>query len=386
LKKNKYQIDLLIPAYNAEATLEECLDSVFSLKLNEHQLNVYVIDNASTDKTSLIAKKFNLNLLHCPKRGRSVARNYGLHASNSELVAFVDSDVVLDNNWLLNLIELFSHESIGGVQGQVIPKRSTFVDNYIYHYKEVTTNSLFIEMESREGNYPLIDTAACIYRRKTLLSVKGFDESLPFHEDKDLSLRLVAKGFSIRSALSAHAFKAANRTPLAYLTRTIESSKTLAQYSVTHFHYKYFTHLKSFNHLNSLKGFKKLNWKIRTFARLVSLLDQLTYFFSFSYFYFTNRSKHSWSYSLSKTNLLLPLAIKDGIPYAFSPSTSFYLSHATLILYQRGKIPKLINDIKLIKWFEAYLNGEAKTMCEEFDYFYENEAFVPQTSLTMQKH
>ncbi|WP_455674255.1 glycosyltransferase family 2 protein [Phocaeicola sp.] len=92
-------ISFIIPAFNAEQYVTECVDSIMSLRLADFE--IWVVDDGSTDATSLVVetqlKRWNserkyVNLLQQRNAGVSVARNVALAQSTKEWVTFVDAD------------------------------------------------------------------------------------------------------------------------------------------------------------------------------------------------------------------------------------------------------------------------------------------------------
>ena len=89
----KYSV--IIPAYNAEATIERCLQNL--LKQKREDVEIIVINDGSTDKTSDIINSIavsnkNVICLHQANRGVSNARNHGLLHASGTYITFVDSD------------------------------------------------------------------------------------------------------------------------------------------------------------------------------------------------------------------------------------------------------------------------------------------------------
>ena len=92
----KYSIDVIVPAFNAEDTIERCLNSLLNQKYEN--LRVIIIDDGSNDNTnsivSEICKSSNGKALLVTQQnaGVSVARNKGLEISNADFIGFVDAD------------------------------------------------------------------------------------------------------------------------------------------------------------------------------------------------------------------------------------------------------------------------------------------------------
>ncbi len=86
------RFSVIIPAYNAAATLARAVESVFAQSWPAHEL--IVIDDGSTDNTLQVARKFADKVLaiHQPNAGVSIARNRGAEAATGDWLAFLDAD------------------------------------------------------------------------------------------------------------------------------------------------------------------------------------------------------------------------------------------------------------------------------------------------------
>ena len=92
----KILVSVIVPVYNVQDYIEKCLDSLVNQTLK--QLEVIVVDDGSTDRTSLIVddyqKKYNamIKVIHKKNEGVSIARNVGLESATGEYIGFLDSD------------------------------------------------------------------------------------------------------------------------------------------------------------------------------------------------------------------------------------------------------------------------------------------------------
>lgn len=103
------KISVIVPAYNAEKTIERCLKSI--LKQTYHNLEVIVVNDGSTDSTELIISKIEKNdvrvhLITIENGGVSHARNVGIDNASGEYITFVDSDDYIDEEMYASLMEL----------------------------------------------------------------------------------------------------------------------------------------------------------------------------------------------------------------------------------------------------------------------------------------
>lgn len=105
------RISIIIPVYNAEKYICECVESLYRQGLEETFFEVILINDGSTDKSmeiisSLIEKHSNLLLINQTNQGVSIARNNGLQKAQGEYVWFVDADDLIVDNCLPQLLDL----------------------------------------------------------------------------------------------------------------------------------------------------------------------------------------------------------------------------------------------------------------------------------------
>lgn len=105
--RTKKSISVIIPAYNAERTIDRCLKSILSQSFLD--FDVYVVNDGSTDNTKNVLKKYttypNIFIFNKNNGGVSNARNYALKFVDSQFVVFVDSDDYVEKDYLKHLIE-----------------------------------------------------------------------------------------------------------------------------------------------------------------------------------------------------------------------------------------------------------------------------------------
>lgn len=105
------KLSIIIPAYNAEAYLPQCLDSILA---QEHKdCEVIVVDDGSTDGTAALLECYpDVKVVHQENHGMSTARNRGLDEAQGEYILFVDSDDLLTAGALETLVAELSGEDI----------------------------------------------------------------------------------------------------------------------------------------------------------------------------------------------------------------------------------------------------------------------------------
>lgn len=99
-------ISIIVPVYNVEKYLHECLDSILNWSFTHWE--AILIDDGSSDNSGSICDEYAANdarfeVIHKQNEGVSVARNVGLDKAQGEWCWFVDSDDVIDSNTPVNL-------------------------------------------------------------------------------------------------------------------------------------------------------------------------------------------------------------------------------------------------------------------------------------------
>lgn len=96
----KIDLTIVVPIYNVEEYLEECLESLYKLRINKE---VILVNDGSTDNSYLIMKKYKDSnaketiIINQKNQGLSSARNTGLKIATGEYIAFIDSDDFIDS-------------------------------------------------------------------------------------------------------------------------------------------------------------------------------------------------------------------------------------------------------------------------------------------------
>lgn len=188
-------LSVVIPVYNSEKTIIQCLNSVVEQGDVGIELEIVIINDGSTDGSDSLIKEFiekHPGIVIKYKRkengGVSRARNLGIQLSSGTWIAFLDSDDIWLPNKLssqLNIIKSssFNIDFIGCARNNEV--LSIFGKKIIYLHK-ATITELLIKM------FPQTSTA--IVRRDLLIQVGCYDETMTHAEDGDLWLRLCQNG------------------------------------------------------------------------------------------------------------------------------------------------------------------------------------------------
>ncbi len=168
-------ISIVIPAFNEEKLLPECLES---LRNQDYAggYEIIVVDNGSTDDTARVAAGFGAKVVSCISRGVVYARQAGAQAASGDIIIQGDADTVYLRDWLTRIASYFSaHPKTVALAGAYVYKdppgwaRFEYSGRYIMN---IIGLLLF-------GRPVYISGANFAFRREAFLKTKGYDaESL----------------------------------------------------------------------------------------------------------------------------------------------------------------------------------------------------------------
>ena len=192
MKKN---IDVVIPCYNVEDNIEDCIKSLCNQSLSKNKYNCYFINDHSDDSTGIILDKYkrleNINVIHHKEnQGLAIARNKGIKAGDSEMIAFLDGDMVVKKNWLESFLPYFNESVIAVMGDNVAPQNISLNPVEKYYFGNMRGARRYRDGEIIPFQYMLFGNA--MLRRTVLQECGYFDESMKRYggEDTDLSARI----------------------------------------------------------------------------------------------------------------------------------------------------------------------------------------------------
>lgn len=121
MTKNLPTLDVVVPCYNEADTIGTCLDGL--LKQSDSIERIIIVDNNSTDETVEIVRKYqkkqsNIDILTEPKQGVQFARNTGLDAAKSDIIARIDADTIVLDGWAQAIRSYYGkHDRVGASSG-----------------------------------------------------------------------------------------------------------------------------------------------------------------------------------------------------------------------------------------------------------------------------
>ena len=180
-KKSK-TLSFIIPAKNEEEHLGRCLKSLFVSIGDRSDCEIIVIDNGSTDNTAEIARSAGVRLFNRPGMTVSALRNLGARVAEGKLLAFVDADVTVAEDWVETALKLMRPGGVAMVgTSPGIPEDSRWV---------ARAWQLQVLARRQRCRRQWLESMNMVVRKEVFQSVGGFDETLVTCEDVDLGYKI----------------------------------------------------------------------------------------------------------------------------------------------------------------------------------------------------
>lgn len=185
---------MLLPIYNVEKYLSDCLDSLLDQDISKCEYEIICVNDGSTDNSLKILKKYekennNIKVIDTPNRGVSAARNTAIDMANGEYLWMVDPDDKVRSNCLCDLLEsivgqealFFGYGIIFEDDNGLKNEKLQFSINKIYERK----NMFPLNLSSEPGFYEKGCYVWGMIIKKEFLSKHNirFNEKISFQED-----------------------------------------------------------------------------------------------------------------------------------------------------------------------------------------------------------
>lgn len=186
-------VSVIIPAYNEEQSISDCLQSLVNQKTSL-EFEVIVVNNNSTDSTVNVINKYkdklNLKIVNQLVKGRGAARQKGFEIASGDILLSTDADTLVSPNWIEKLSNSLKENNVVAVTQACKITDCGLVTNAVFNFLQpffMRIYRLFF------GHYFLSGFGFAIYR-KTYIKSGGFNKKLNAQEDVDLSFRVSKLG------------------------------------------------------------------------------------------------------------------------------------------------------------------------------------------------
>lgn len=201
-------LSILIPVYNAEAYLEDCLESVTSQ--DYANIEIICIDDGSTDRSHSILEEWQrkddrIIILQQENRGPSAARNKGIKASSGDYIAFVDADDIVKHNIYTKSIDIIKENELDALlfAFETFPcgciRQHNFPTNVVMDYHQLFASNAHIQSSN-----DLCFSVRIIFRSSVIKDNHlEFDEEIRYGEDMVFNIEAICNSKRIMTISDA---------------------------------------------------------------------------------------------------------------------------------------------------------------------------------------
>ncbi|MDR0885414.1 MAG: glycosyltransferase [Clostridiales Family XIII bacterium] len=192
----KPYFSIIVPMYNVDKYLKQCLDSIISQKFDSFE--IVIVDDGSTDNSSCIANKYiekydNIQLITQVNGGLSSARNVGIKYANGKFLIFLDSDDLMCENYLNQIYNVLikrpnidilceGHYNFRDTITEAIPVPIKYTDDIVEGGSAV---EILADLFRNNGNQ-IVLVGRTVYRKSLIMDNNiCFDITMRYAEDTD---------------------------------------------------------------------------------------------------------------------------------------------------------------------------------------------------------
>jgi glycosyltransferase involved in cell wall biosynthesis len=211
---NAARVSVIVPAYNAGATLDHCLAALRAQSRPPDE--IIVVDDGSTDDTPEVARCHGARVIRQANAGPAAARNAGAREARGDLLLFTDADCAPAPDWVERLVAPFADSAVAGAKGVYQTTQMEPVARFV----QIEYEDKYDRMRGQE-RIDFVDTYAAAYRRDLFLQAGGFDTAFPTAsvEDQEVSFRLAQAGHWLVFVPDARVAHIHDRTVAEYVRR-----------------------------------------------------------------------------------------------------------------------------------------------------------------------
>ncbi len=182
---NKPFVSVVVPAYNEEKYIGDCIDSLVRQDFPKQNYEVILVDNNCTDKTVSIAKKRGIKIVKEKRQGLVFALIKGIEESKGDIVVILNADCEASPSWLSRIVgEYRKNPSVVGVSNLIDYQPKNFLATLAQFFSDLGVLFVFKNMIGGHMSF----------RKDAYLKVGGYSSNILMSEDVYISKKLKKVG------------------------------------------------------------------------------------------------------------------------------------------------------------------------------------------------
>lgn len=197
-------VTFLVPAYNEEEYVEECLESLIGQDYPSEKLEIIAINDGSKDGTLEKMKNYKdrIQIVDKENSGKASSLNYALDRVETEIVGCMDADSFADENFVRNMVGYFDDKDVKGVTPAMkVLNPVTWPQKIMW--AEFIYNVLLRKMFSIFDSQWVMPGPGSLYEAEYLKDLGGWDEET-LTEDMEIAFRMFKHGGKLKNSTNAY--------------------------------------------------------------------------------------------------------------------------------------------------------------------------------------
>ncbi|HAZ10986.1 MAG: hypothetical protein A2047_00400 [Omnitrophica bacterium GWA2_41_15] len=206
MRETSPSVNIVVVNYNGKQYLKDCLSSLLRLNYPENKIKILMVDNCSDDgSVDFVKDNFqSVKIIQNDINNYARANNLGLKESRGEYIAFINNDIEVDKDWLIELLKVMDKEErAGAAGGKILLKDGKIQSTGHEEYPNFYWGDRGFRQQDKD-QYGKIEEvislcgAAILFRKTCLDEIGVFDEDFVMYlEDIDMCFRAAKKKWKI---------------------------------------------------------------------------------------------------------------------------------------------------------------------------------------------
>lgn len=192
MTQKQLKVSVIIPAYNEEERITNCLDSLMHQSVKPYE--IIVVDNNSIDQTAVIAQNFGVKVLRQKRQGRDWAQMLGFDKAKGNILARIDADTIVSSDWVEKVQQAFTQYQTDAITGYGHSRTGISV----HFLSKVFSWVYYNHSRAYFGTEMLWGSNMAMTKDIWLTAKHLCNTGINLHEDQDLALAISSVGGRIK--------------------------------------------------------------------------------------------------------------------------------------------------------------------------------------------